>query len=217
MASVYAKHSEDMEAIAFVGEALAPFFLEDPKTGSAEPAYRAFAQLDANEATREWPFGDEAEIARGMQEIVASLADGVTDELVWEYRRLFVGPNAKAAAPWGSVYTDRDGVIFGRSCLELRSWMRRTGIVRAAGGEGDPDDHLGLLLLMMAWIARHRPELVCEFLQLHVLTWSTHYLDKLESCAAHPLFAGLAVLTRASLEGIQAYLHIEVDYPRYYR
>ena len=82
----------------------------------------------------------------------------------------------------------------------------------------DPDDHIGLLLLMMAWIARHRPELLVEFLREHVLTWSSHFLEKLENVAQHRFYCGLAVLARASLEGVQSELGIDVDYPvRYFR
>ena len=36
---------------------------------------------------------------------------------MWEYRRLFVGPGHLPAPPWGSVYTDRECVIFGEATL----------------------------------------------------------------------------------------------------
>ena len=207
---------EQMEAVAFVGEALAPFFLEDPETGSAGASFEAFAGLGARAAAGEWPFCDARAVEAGLAEMVGGLADGVTDELVWEFRRLFVGPGHKAAAPWGSVYTDHDGVMFGESALALGAWMRRQGIARLAD-EGDPDDHIGLVLMMMAWIAWNRPELLREFLQQHVLTWTSHYLGKLEAEARHSFYRGLAVVTRASLEGVQSELGIEVEYPRYFR
>lgn len=207
---------EQMEAVAFVGDALAPFFLEDPETGGAAASFEAFASLDVEAAAREWPLGGAAGLGRGLADMVGGLAEGVTDGLVWEFRRLFVGPGHKAAPPWGSVYTDYDGVIFGRSALELGAWMRRSGIARLAD-DGEPEDHLGLLLAQMAWIARERPELLREFLRLHLLTWSSHYLDKLEDEARHPFYRGLAVVTRESLEGVKSELGIEVDYPRFFR
>ena len=37
---------EMLDAIAFVGDTLAPFFLEDPKTGGAQASFSAFAALD---------------------------------------------------------------------------------------------------------------------------------------------------------------------------
>ena len=36
---------EMLDAIAFVGDTLAPFFLEDPKTGGAQASFSAFASV----------------------------------------------------------------------------------------------------------------------------------------------------------------------------
>ena len=67
-----------------------------------------------------------------------------------EYRRLFVGPAPKPAPPWGSVYTDRECVVFGESTLALRAWMRAQGIARLVDDK-TPEDHIGLMLVLMAW------------------------------------------------------------------
>ncbi len=205
-----------LEAIAFTGNALAPFFLKDPEKGSAGESFAAFAALDADAAASEWPFGERSEVERGIRAMVSGLEAGITNDLVWEFRRLFVGPGPKAAPPWGSVYTDHDKVMFGESALELGAWMREHGIERLSR-EGDPEDHLGLLLSMMAWIAQNKPELLDEFLQKHLLTWSSHFLEKMEFESKHPFYQGLAVLTRASLEGIQLQRGIEVTYPRFFQ
>ncbi len=207
---------EILDAIAFVGDALAPFFLKDPQTGSAASAFDAFSSLELDGASSEWPFGDDDLVASGLESMIAGLSDGITDSIVWEHRRLFVGPGHKAAPPWGSVYTDHDGVIFGESALELREWMRANGIQRHTS-ESEPDDHIGLMLGLMAWLAQNRPSLLDEYLRLHLLTWSSHYLAKLENEARHPFYKGLAVLTRTSLEGITAVRGVEVVYPRFYR
>jgi TorA maturation chaperone TorD len=136
--------------------------------------------------------------------------------LLWEFRRLFRGPDPMPAPPWGSVYTDKDCVVFGSSCLELRAWLRAEGIVRQGDGHG-PEDHLGELLLLMAWLAESRPKLLAGFLRLHLLTWSSHMLGQLAAGAAHPFYRGLALLTQQSLEGIGRHLGLEVSYPTYYR
>ena len=190
--------SEDVrEAIAFVGETLGPFYLQDPVKGDAGPAFAAMAAIDVAQAAVEWPFID---------------ADG----LVWEYRRLFIGPAPKPAPPWGSVYTDRECVVFGATTLELRAWMRSHGIARQTDDK-TPEDHMGLMLVLMAWIARNQPQDLGEFLRLHLLTWSSHFLDQLIEAAGQPFYEGLARLTKASLEGIQAKLGLDVVYPRFYR
>ena len=210
--------SEDVrEAIAFVGETLGPFYLQDPVKGDAGPAFAAMAAIDADQAAAEWPFADEGEARAALGLMTGGLAGGAeADDLVWEYRRLFVGPAPKPAPPWGSVYTDRECVVFGASTLALRAWMRGRGIARLADDK-TPEDHIGLMLALMAWIARNQPEDLDEFLQAHLLTWSSHFLDQLIEAADQPFYEGLARLTKASLEGIQAELALDVVYPRFYR
>ncbi|MBS5449888.1 MAG: Tat proofreading chaperone DmsD [Coriobacteriia bacterium] len=223
------KRAAVMEGVAFVGETLAPFFLQDPATGEAGASFAAVAALDADAAAREWPFAEEADAHAGLSLMVAGLepeAAGASEEgmgayrhdgpLAREYRRLFIGPAPKPAPPWGSVYTDRECVVFGETTLELRTWMRLNGIARATD-DHTPEDHIGLMLALLAYLAREKPEIVAEFLKLHLLTWSSHFLGELEDAAEQPFYRGLAHLTRASLEGMQAALGIEVTYPRFYR
>jgi TorA maturation chaperone TorD len=139
-----------------------------------------------------------------------------TDDIIWEYRRLFVGPNKMPAPPWGSVYTDREQVIFGAATLDLRQWMREQGIERL-GDEKTPEDQIGLMLVLMAWIAQNKPQVLEDYLQHHLLTWSSHFLDELIEAVQQSFYEGLARLTKATLEGLQSDLHLSVEYPRYYR
>ena len=206
--------------IAFIGESLGPLFTHDPKLeGNAiRSLFEAFVQMDTQEAAKEWPFTEDQKAAVCIHEIQKGLVSGFEDQaLYWEYRRLFVGPQKKAAPPWGSVYMDREQVIFGSTTMRLHDWMRRNGIGVKKGTSDEPEDHLGTLLLMMAYIARNKPEVLIEYLQLHVLTWSSHFLELMQNEAHHPFDHGLASLARLSLEGIQETLQIEVVYPRYYR
>ena len=138
------------------------------------------------------------------------------DDLTWEYRRLFIGPAQSRRRRGGSVYTDRECVVFGATTLELRAWMREHGVARAAD-EKTPEDHIGLMLALMAWLAQNQPADLGEFLSLHFLTWVGHFLDELADAAEHPFYEGLARLTRASLDGVQEALGLEVVTPRFYR
>ncbi|BAK45358.1 Tat proofreading chaperone DmsD [Eggerthella sp. YY7918] len=206
-----------LEEIAFVGETLGPFFLQDPKIGSAHEAFEAIASLDVEAAAKEWPFVDDEQAQLSLDLMKRGLAHtSEDDDLVWEYRRLFIGPATKPAPPWGSVYTDHECVLFGQSTLELRQWMREQGIARTTDDK-TPEDHIGLMLVLMAWIARNQPECLDEFLRLHLLTWSSHFLDELIEATRHPFYEGLARLTEATLEGLQEELGLEVVYPRFYR
>ena len=207
----------ELEAVVFVGETLAPFFLNDPAKGDAGPSFSAMAALDPAAAAAEWPFADGDEAHAALRLMADGLAAGAGDgALVWEYRRLFVGPAPKPAPPWGSVYTDRECVVFGASTLALRAWMRERGIARLVDDK-TPEDHIGLMLALMAWIARERPADLDAYLREHLLTWSSHFLDQLAEAADQPFYEGLARLTKASLEGIRQARGLEVSYPRFYR
>lgn len=215
-----------LEGVAFLGNTLAPFFLQDPRTGDAGAEFAAVAALDAQAAGAEWPFAGEAQAVSCLSMMVEGLASSraageggafaADDDLMWEYRRLFIGPGAKPAPPWGSVYTDRECVVFGGTTLELRAWMREHGVARTAD-EKTPEDHIGLMLALMAWLAQNQPADLSEFLSLHLLTWAGHFLDELADAAEHPFYKGLACLTKASLDGVRKTLGLEVVEPRFYR
>lgn len=206
-----------MEDVLFIGTALAPFFLEDPHTGEARPSFEAMEALEVDEAAVDWPFVADDQAREALALMQQGLAAGIDDEdLMWAYRRLFVGPGRLAAPPWGSVYTDHECVIFGESTLALRAWMRAHGIERTTD-ERTPEDHIGLMLAMLAFLVQERPELVDEFAAEHLLTWAPHYLEQLEQAAEHPFYEGLARLTRLSLEGLQQERQLDVTVPRFYR
>lgn len=207
---------DERAAVAFVGASLAPFFLQDPQLGTASPSFDAMSSLDAQAAAQEWPFVDEDAARACLEQMQAGLSNGVDDDLMWEFRRLFTGPGHKAAPPWGSVYTDRECVVFGLSTLDLRQWMRERGIKRK-GDANDPEDHIGLMLELMAWIARNRPDDLDDYLRLHLLTWAPHFLSFMEDATTHPFYRGLARLTRLSLEGIRDARGLAVSVPRFYK
>lgn len=220
-----------LAGIAFAGRTLGPFFRYDPLLDreKVEALYVALARSDAAALCEEWPFvtPDEAlkpiaDMVRGAKRLEDELAVdneslAATSSLADEYRRLFVGPAKKAAPPWGSVYTDRDQVVFGLSTLDLREWLRENGIEVRRGESEEPEDHIGTMLELMAWLADNRPELLGDYLQHHLLTWAPHFLVLTQDATTDAFFAGLAALTRYTLLGIQDTLELEVVEPRFYR
>ncbi|MCI2242351.1 Tat proofreading chaperone DmsD [Adlercreutzia faecimuris] len=207
---------DELEAVAFIGEVLGPLFLYDPTDAAIAPTYEMLAALDVGEAAQEWPLVDDDVAREALALMTGGIAEGVGDDVVWEYRRLFVGPGPKAAPPWGSVYTDRECVVFGEATLALRQWMRENGISRPGDGT-EPEDHIGLMLLLLAWVARNRADLLDDYAAAHLLTWAPHFLEEMEAAAASPFFEGLAALTRASLAGVASARGLAVETPRFYR
>ena len=209
-----------LAGIAFVGGTLGPFFSFDPKIDESKlaPAAQAICELDVPAAAEAWPFVETAQAAKSLSLMQEGIASGLrAPALADEYRRLFVGPAAKVAPPWGSVYTDKDMVVFGASTLALKSWLRCHGITVAKGESDEPEDHIGTMLSLMGWLVQNKPEALSEYLQNHLLTWAGHFLGIVESQSVHPFYRGLAELTRLSLDGIQREMNLDVETPRFYR
>ena len=120
------------------------------------------------------------------------------------------------APPWGSVYTDKECVVFGLTTLDLMAWMRANEI-HYSKSDKVPMDHIGLMLNMMSLLANDKPEILEDFLQNHLLTWSSHFFDYMQANTENEFYCALAKISKASLEGIQETLNIEVTYPKFYK
>ena len=183
-------------SIAECAEVLGTLFLVDPSKPEGE---RLVATLMGGSADL-WPFGDTERVNAAFA-LIGQTYEDRGDALHRQYCDLFVGPAHFEAPAWGSVYLDRDNIVFGRSTLELRAWMRRNGI-EVLSNEREPEDHIGKMLLLLAWIARNDEDLIDEFLAEHLMTWAPRYLDLLEKAGVHPFYRALCTLTRETLEDI---------------
>lgn len=201
--------------VAFVGETLGPLFSEDPLQGNAGTIYKSLASLDVSQAACEWPFCPTPEARDSLRLMQQGIAQGI-DAIAIEYRRLFIGPSKKVAPPWGSVYTDREGVLFGESALDLHEWMSEHTISTAVD-DAMPDDHIGRMLSLMAWIARRCPDILPEYLGNHLLPWAPRFLERLSAQTRHSFFAGVSTLALWSLRGIESELDVQVRHVRLYR
>ncbi len=67
------------------------------------------------------------------------------------WQRLFIGPWALPSPPWGSVWLDKESVLFGDSTLALRQWMRERHQLEA-DGKTNRKIISAPLLLLAAWL-----------------------------------------------------------------
>ncbi|WP_049213182.1 molecular chaperone TorD family protein [Proteus mirabilis] len=134
--------------------------------------------LSSGKWLTEWPYGSEEEKQR-----IASLLAQTTYQL------------------------DHENVLFGDSTLDLREWMLENGIDIALT-QNEPEDHFGLMVMMVAWVAETRPEKLTELLAEHLLPWAYRYLEKLSLQGAFPYYEGLAMLATLTLKSWQSLLSI---------
>jgi TorA maturation chaperone TorD len=185
-------------------------FAQSPQEPEVQPLLDELRGLSSFD---EWPFGTGEELDEAYRLIRAGLVEvpDVTtprNSLVREYQRLFIGPHHFNAPAWGSVYLDRESVLFGCSTLELRQWMREAGIA-VSSEKREPEDHIGRMLLLLAWLAQEKPELIGEFLREHLMPWAPRYFELLEEDARQSFYQGMAMLTCATLTDMTDTLGIQ--------
>ncbi|WP_213378083.1 Tat proofreading chaperone DmsD, partial [Klebsiella aerogenes] len=155
------------DAVALSARTLGALFSYAPNSEQNAPLVAAF--LDGSWQPQ-WPFPVSDSLA---MEFAAS-----SDEaLPQAWQRLFIGPWALPAPPWGSVWLDKESVLFGDSTLALREWMRTSGIALDLE-RNEPEDHFGTLLLLAAWLCEtNQDELFAQLLAWHLLPWSGRFLS----------------------------------------
>ncbi len=165
------------------------------------------------ELAAQWPLGDAAQVETVRRRMMEGLDLGGLAE-AWQ--RLFIGPDPFAAPAWGSVYLDKESVLFGESLMALRGFLARRGITLDTG-LNEPEDHIGLLLQLASGFAAQGDDAgLGELLGDHVLPWSGRYLELLAAHAEQPFYAGLAELSALTLAALRERLGVTVVEKRLY-
>jgi DMSO reductase family type II enzyme chaperone len=140
-------------------------------------------------------------------------ASGI-EELAVDHARLFVGPFALLAPPYGSVYLDGERRLMGDSALDVSECYREVGLEAAAGFSGTPD-HVAAELEFMHFLAvkeiearagvdvvraGHLKRKQRAFLERHLAVWAPDFTGSVEAQAQTLFYRGLAVATRTFVE-----------------
>jgi TorA maturation chaperone TorD len=192
------------QQIALTGHVLGALFYCEPDSPACSDIV---AQLSSGEWVAQWPYGLETQLMPIAALLAQDKSDKSDETLEEAWQRLFIGPYALPAPPWGSVYLDKENVLFGDSTLKLRDWMAQQQ-VEVTLEQQEPEDHFGLLLMMAAWLAEHQPADLPVLLAEHLLPWGYRYLALLQSDAGHPFYQGLAELTTLTLTHWQHELQV---------
>lgn len=201
MANNEAGNAADLDAVADCCRILGALFYYPPEHAAVAPI---LALLREGEWPQAWQFGDAGELRRVGAEMAAALADAdALPALAEEYQRLFVGPDHLDAPPWGSVYLEEEGTLFGDSTLALRDFLDAEGVALRTEQQ-EPEDHIGLLFWAAAWLAEaQRPAALRRLLDDHLSRWSDAYLDQFARTVLHPFYRALGHLARLTLDSLR--------------
>lgn len=184
------------ESVANAAVLLGSVFYQDPSSEKGQAVLGWFASPEAADA---WEFG-QPQAGQGIALMQSALTENQAQANHEEFNRLFVGPYRLPAPAWASVYTDPEGVIFGNATLGVRQWMRDNQ-VKMTLPNNEPEDHFGLMLMMLSWAVTHEvsEDAICAFLQEHLLTWCFYYLQLFAASTENPLYKGAAQVAQATL------------------
>ena len=195
-------HFSQCDNFSTAARVLGALFFYAPDSAEASAMVSA---LKADGWQAQWPLPDAT-----LSPLAAQMQTDSDETLPQAWQRLFIGPYALPSPPWGSVWLDRENVLFGDSTLALRQWMRDNGI-QFALQQNEPEDHFGSLLLLTAWLAENGRHTECEqLLAWHLLPWSARFLDIFIEKADHPFYQGLGKLARLTLAQWQSQLLVPV-------
>ncbi|GEA59976.1 molecular chaperone TorD family protein [Vibrio comitans] len=126
------------------------------------------------------------------------------------FSHLFEGLGEMPAPPWGSVYLDKDRVVFGESTVEYRAFLASHGISLDTGLR-EPEDQFGLTLYAFSQLLAEEKEHASQhLLEYHLLPWAFPYLDLLNEKAGNPFYSVLAVDIKAWLMRVSDELQLNI-------
>ncbi|PMH43860.1 dimethylsulfoxide reductase [Vibrio sp. 10N.286.49.B3] len=116
-----------------------------------------------------------------------------TDELIESsFLTLFEGDGQMPAPPWGSVYLDKEKVIFGTSTIEYRLFLSQHDIELDTGLR-EPEDQFGLMLFAYAQLlSENKQSAAKDLMEYHFLPWGIVYLERLHTQTDNLYFQALA-------------------------
>lgn len=194
---------------AFSARILGALFAFPPDSEQVKPVIEAFQSGDWQS---QWPLTQETLTPLAQAFMVTS-----DEPLEAAWQRLFIGPWALPAPPWGSVWLDKESVLFGDSTLALRQWMRDNQIAFETE-LNVPEDHFGTLLMLAAWLAENQNTAACnELLAWHLLPWTGRFLEVFVKEAQHPFWQSLGILAQHTLADWQSRLVMPVAQKQLYR
>ncbi len=169
----------------------------------------------------ESPFGAaQIEVRTGLgylqtwkEEIQAHLTDEAFLNLRTDNTRLFVGIEKVLAPMWESVYFSEKRMVFQEETLQVRNWYRRFKLESEKLYQ-EPDDHIGLELAFVAFLAQlgfealeqndeaafqHAVEAQRFFLSEHVCKWVFHWCELVDQHSRTNFYRGLSHLVAGAL------------------
>lgn len=181
---------------------------------SDEPQLKTIKLLRDSDFLASIPFASSnLEVQKGIAYLIEwQVAASATedDDLLLAVReecfRIFFVPRKAVAPPWQSYYTDSESLLFANETFQVRRWYRKYGL-QIEKLNNEPDDHIGIMLSFLAFLAREemsaleRDDAVSVaklqsdqllFVASHLLGFLPEWAERITTRSGSLLYASLA-------------------------
>ncbi|GAB2664031.1 TorD/DmsD family molecular chaperone [Vibrio panuliri] len=151
-----------------------------------------------------------------VNNLITSLEQHRYSATKYNFSLLFEGQGSLLAPPWGSVYQNRDNLVMGDSTAAYYQFLNRVGIDFEI--KNQPLDHFGLMMWAMALLIEEGNQVaLIEFLSVHLLPWSSRYLELLASNTDSQFYADLASLAALFLNQVKEEIGLNIEPIKLYK
>ena len=141
--------------------------------------------------------GDQTPMGAAFNALAAAAAETDPHAVEREYFEVFVGVGRGELLPYASFYLT--GFLNERPLAELRADLARIGVARAEGRH-EPEDHIALLLEVMADMAAGNIDIDIAgqggFFGRHIAPWAGQFFDDLAIAPSARFYRPLAEIGR---------------------
>lgn len=128
-----------------------------------------------------WPDSD-SDCQPQITEILTSIEIDGLESIKRDFYRLFIGPGKKEVYPWGSVYTDKENLLFGDTTVAWEHFCNENSIAISLNSN-EPTDHFALIFSAIAAVLdsslneRNRILVVKSIYNDHFSPWGAEVLS----------------------------------------
>lgn len=141
--------------------------------------------------------GDDTAFGQAITHLARAARQTSVADVEREFFELFVGVGRGELLPYASFY--QTGFLNERPLAEVRADLARLGVARAEG-RYEPEDHIALLLEVMADLTAGEldvgPEEDAVFFNRHVAPWAPQFFDDLEVAPSARFYRAVADVGR---------------------
>lgn len=152
-----------------------------------------------------WPDVDAEETVFKIQESVEF--DGF-DLIRDDFYKLFVGPGKKEVYPWGSIYTDKENLLFGDTTIAWEDFCTHNGIEIPLKCN-EPTDHFAMIFSAISAVltSSHNQEvksiLVKNICNIHFSPWGKCLLNLINEKSTTNYYKCFSLLALKLMEKLE--------------